>query len=62
MAIVQMGIECVDGGGNCLAAKLQPGNLPVVENWDELLLAEGFLTRRLFWGIRQKISAFLTLL
>jgi hypothetical protein len=61
MAIVQMRIECVDGGGKCLATKLQPGNVPGVENWDELLLAEGYIMRRLFWGTRQKISAFLTL-
>jgi len=46
-----------DRAGDCLAAKLRPGNLHSAEGSEELLLAEGHATRRLFAGMLRKITA-----
>ena len=42
--------------GDCLAAKLRPGNVHSADDWDELLLPESHLTRRLFASMLGRID------
>jgi hypothetical protein len=43
--------------GDCLAAKLRPGNVSSAEDWDELLLPEGHLHRKLFSQMLGRLAA-----